>query len=46
MLSLKLFFLNAKDRVNFNIFTVALFIVRQTTQYIALAVQCFHLKGS
>ena len=34
ILSLKLSFMSAKDRVNLNIFTVALFIVWQVTQCI------------
>ena len=33
MLSLKLFFMRAKDRVNLIVLTVALFIVSQTMQY-------------
>ena len=39
-------FMRAKDCVNLNIFTVALFIVCQTTQCIVLAVQCFYARGN
>ena len=42
-LSLKLFFMRAKNLI---IFTLALFIVRPTTQCILLAVQCFYLRGN
>ena len=45
-LSLKLFFMRAKNRANSIIFTLALFIVRPTTQCILLAVQCFYLRGN
>ena len=44
MLSLKLSLMSAKDRVNLNIFTTALFIVCQTTQCIVLAVPYFYLR--
>ena len=44
MLSLKLSFVSAKDRVNWNIFTLALLIVCQLTQCIVLIVQCFYLR--
>ena len=37
--------MRAKDRVNLNICTAALFIVCQTMQCIVLAVQCFYLTG-
>ena len=36
----------AEDRVNLIILTVALFIVSQTMQCIALTVQCFYLRGN
>ena len=44
MLSPKLSFMRAKDRVNLNIFTVALFTVSQMMQCILLTVQCFYLR--
>ena len=37
--------MRVKDRVNLIIFTVAFFILPQTTQCIVLAVQCFYLTG-
>ena len=43
MLSLKLSFMSAKDRVNLNIFSVTLFILWQRNQCIVLTVQCFYL---
>ena len=46
MLSLKVSFMRAKDRANLYIFTVALFIPCQMTQYIVLKVQCFCLRRS
>ena len=45
-LSLELLFMRVKDRVNLIIFTVALLIVRQPTQCIVFAVQCFCLRGN
>ena len=36
----------AEDRINLIILTVALFIVSQTMQCIALTVQCFYLRGN
>ena len=36
--------MNAKGRVNLNIFTLALFIVCQMTQCILLKSQCFYLR--
>lgn len=41
VLSLKLLFMSAKDRVNLIIFAVTLFMVCQMKQPIVLAVQCF-----
>ena len=43
MFSLKLSFMSARDCVNLNIFTVALFIVWQTTHCIVLTVQYLYL---
>ena len=45
-LSRKLFFMRAEDCVNLIILTVALFMVSQTMQCIALTVQCFYLRGN
>ena len=44
MLFLELSFICVKDRVNFNVLTVALFIVNQATQCIECSVQCFYLQ--
>ena len=44
VLSLKLSFMSPKHPGNLNIFTAALFIVYQMTQYIVLTVQCFDLR--
>ena len=41
---MKLSFMSEKDCVNWNIFTIALFIVCQITQCIVLTVQCFYLR--
>ena len=38
--------MSAKDRVKLNIFTVALFVVCQTTQCIVLTVQYFCFRGN
>ena len=38
--------MSAKDRANLYIFTVALFIVCQMTNYIVLKVRCFYFRGS
>ena len=38
--------MRVKDRVNLIIFTLALFIVSQSMQFIVLAVQCFDLQGN
>ena len=46
MLSLKLSFMSAKDRANLYIFTAALFVRCQMTQYIVLKVQCSYLRRS
>ena len=44
MLSWKLSFMSVRDPVTLNIFTVGLFIVSQTSQYIVLTVECFCLR--
>ena len=44
MLYLKLSLMSAKDRLNLNILTVALFIVCQTVQCIVLTVEGFYLR--
>ena len=44
MLSLKLSFRIAKDCINLNIFTLALFTVCQRTHCTALTTQCFYLR--
>ena len=46
MLSPKLSFIRAKDRVNLYIITAALFTLCQMTQCIVLKVQCFYLWRS
>ena len=38
--------MRAEDRANLIILTVALFIVSQTMQCIALTLQCFYLRGN
>ena len=44
LLSLKLSFMSDEDRINFDIFSVALLAVCQSAHCVLLSVQCFYLR--